>query len=158
MQEIWAPIKGYPNYAVSNYGRVRNRKSGAALNPSHIGTGYLRVQLFARGQGKSFLVHRLVAASFLEADIDEMQIDHKNNVKTHNFVWNLQVVTPSENIKLTYTRGRSLSNNKPVRIIETGEKFDSISRCAMRLDISPWRLSRAIHDKKVIAGVSVRFT
>ena len=158
MQEVWAPIKGYPSYAVSNYGRVRNRKSGATLNPSVIGTGYLRVQLWNRGQCTSYVVHRLVAEAFFEEDISDKQVDHVNSVKSHNFIWNLRLVTACENIKLTYTRGRLLSNAKPVRIIQTGERFDSISRCAMRLDICPKRLSRAIKTNKDVAGVSVRFT
>ena len=158
MQEVWAPVAGYPNYAVSNYGRVRNRKSGATLNPTHIGTGYLRVQLWSRGQCRSVMVHRLVADAFLDEDISDKQVDHINSVKTHNFVWNLQVVTQSQNIKLTYTRGRRLANAKPVRVLQTGEKFDSISRCAMRLDICPKKLGRAIHAKKDVAGLTVRFT
>ena len=158
MQEVWAPIKGYPNYAVSNYGRVRNRKSGAVLNPSIIGSGYMRVQLWCRGQGKSYLVHRLVADAFISEDIGDKQVDHVNNVKTHNFVWNLQLVNASENVKLTYVRGRRLSNAKSVRIVQTGERFESMSRCAMRLDICPKALSRAIKDQIDIAGVSVRFT
>ena len=158
MQEVWAPIRDYPAYAVSNYGRVRNRKSGATLRLSIIGSGYLRIQLWNSGQCSSFVVHRLVADAFLDEDISDKQVDHINGVKTHNFVWNLQIVTASENIKLAYTRGRTLSNAKPVRIIQTGERFASISRCAMRLDITPKRLSRAIRDKKDVAGVSVRFT
>lgn len=158
MHEIWGPVRGFPNYAVSNYGRVRNRKSGAQLNPTRLGNGYLRVQLWCKKEPTSFGVHRLVADVFLDEDISDKQVDHKNNVKTHNFVWNLQVVTPSENVKLTYTRGRALSNAKSVRIIQTGEKFESISRCAMRLDVCPRALARAIHGKKDIADVSVRFT
>ena len=158
MQEVWAPIRDYPVYAVSNYGRVRNRKSGAMLSQCVIGSGYLRVQLWNKGQCSSYVVHRLVADAFLEEDISDKQVDHINNVKTHNFIWNLQIVTASENIKLTYTRGRLLSNAKPVRIIQTGERFASISKCAMRLDICPRRLSKAIREKKDVAGVSVRFT
>lgn len=157
MNEEWAPIAGYPNYAVSNYGRVRNRKNGVDLTPTRIATGYLRVQLWDRGKPRSYVVHRLVAASFMEEDISDKQIDHKNNVKTHNFIWNLQAVEASENVKLTYVRGRKLSGNKPVRIVETGQKFDSIAQCARHLDVKAEKLGRHIRQDKPIGEVTVRY-
>ena len=63
--EVFADIPGYEGYyQVSNYGRVKNSKTGKILKP-YLTRGYLRVSLYNESGRKYKLVHRLVAEAFL---------------------------------------------------------------------------------------------
>ena len=44
--EYWTDIEEYPNYSVSNLGRVKNKVSGKILKPQKDYKGYLRVRLY----------------------------------------------------------------------------------------------------------------
>ena len=60
MTERWRRIRAFDvpfPYDVSNYGRVRNRRTYHMLAPKKNNRGYLRVTLC----GFQFLIHRLVA-------------------------------------------------------------------------------------------------
>lgn len=111
--EIWKDIKGYEGlYQVSNLGSVkslpRSWYSGynalttikeRILKPGLGGHGYYTVCLSKMGKQKTFVVHQLVAMTFLEYTPCGYQlvIDHINDVKTDNRLENLQVVTQREN-------------------------------------------------------------
>ena len=43
--EVFVDIPGYEGYQISNYGRVKNSKTGKILKP-YITRGYLRVSLY----------------------------------------------------------------------------------------------------------------
>ena len=62
--EYWNDIEGYPNYSVSNFGRVKSKKTGKLLK-SYKTKGYLRVSLYNDAGRKCKLVHRLVAEAFI---------------------------------------------------------------------------------------------
>lgn len=52
------------------------------------------------------------------------------------------------------------SNNKqrilvPVRIVETGEEFDSISKCAAHLNVQPSNLYYCIHKGREYRGLHI---
>ena len=103
-QEQWRDIDGYDGaYQVSDLGRVRSKKYGywRVLKPRKSGCGYLSVTLSENGQLRHFLVHRLVAQAFIPNDDEsKTQINHKNEVKSENRLWNLEYCTASYN--LTY--------------------------------------------------------
>ena len=114
--EIWMDIPGYPNYKVSNHGRVASfrGKTPKLLRPSVSHYGYLQVSIisgekFGTGKKSTVAVHRLVALAFIPNPENKPHIDHKNTVKTDNSVYinpdgtvnleksNLRWVTPREN-------------------------------------------------------------
>lgn len=75
--ERWRDIKGYEGlYQVSNYGEVRNMKTNKILK-GRICTGYFRVALCKNGKMKDFLIHRLVAETFLPNPLNLPFINHK---------------------------------------------------------------------------------
>lgn len=79
-----------PYYAISNYGRVMNIKSGKIIKPNLRPNGYQYVCLAANncknGQ-KKYSVHRLVLKKFEPVDnMDQLTVNHKDLDKTNNCV------------------------------------------------------------------------
>ena len=105
--EFWRTIENYEGYQVSNLGNVKSLskklkcKKGVRTTKEKIlkckksKQGYLSVQL--KNKGKHFLVHRLVALSFIENKENKQQINHINGIKHDNKVENLEWCTQSEN-------------------------------------------------------------
>ena len=145
--EIWKDINGYENeYQVSNYGRVRSldreievieknrtytRKLKGIILEQFISKidddlSYYRIEL--KNKGKKYLVHRLVALTFIENnDPNKIEVNHKDLNGLNNHVDNLEWVTPSENVKHGhYTRKYQI---KPVSLIKDGVTyhFDSVN-------------------------------
>ena len=99
--EQWCPVKDYENlYAVSSLGRVKS------LNYNHTGReqilkpiknykGYLYVILYKNGVKKKYLVHRLVAETFIHNPNPEKYdiVNHKDDSyegRSDNRVENLE--------------------------------------------------------------------
>ena len=104
-QECWRDIPGYDGiYSVSNRGRVRlnvtrNRyRAGSIRTGQPNADGYLRLSMTHNGQRKKCFVHRLVALAFLGPRDANIELNHKNGVKTDNRVENLEYVTHRENM------------------------------------------------------------
>lgn len=106
MQEIWKDIKNYEGlYQVSNYGKVKSfpRKGTQAkeeriLKVSYTYNGYERVNLCKNNKNKLYLVHRLVAETFILNPNEYPQINHIDENKQNNKVNNLEWCTRSYNI------------------------------------------------------------
>lgn len=94
--EVWKIIEDFPNYAVSNLGRVANIKRKNILKNCNNGNGYYYVSL---GKYNNQYVHRLVAIAFIPNVDNKPEIDHINTIRTDNRVENLRWVTKSENQK-----------------------------------------------------------
>lgn len=94
--EQWKLINNYNNYSVSNFGYVRNDKSGRILKPIDNGDGYLFINLSKNGIRKNFTIHRLVGLHFLPNWKAYKEIDHRNQDKLDNRVLNLRWATRSE--------------------------------------------------------------
>src|SRR5439155_14687649 len=71
MEERWRAITEYPDYEVSDQGRVRrlttrtSTRSGKILSVAALRAGYPSVDLCRAGTRKTHLVHRVVAGAFL---------------------------------------------------------------------------------------------
>lgn len=93
--EVWAFIEGYPNYMVSNHGRVLNIKRGRLM--SCWGDLYLQVTLSVNGKRSTPTVHSLVANAFVPNPCEYKDINHIDEVKKNNHYLNLEWVTASMN-------------------------------------------------------------
>jgi hypothetical protein len=104
--EEWRVIAGFPNYSVSNLGRVRNDTTQRILRPG-IGTnGYYQVCLYNQGRSATKPIHKLVATAFL-GDSEGREVNHKDINKLNCHLSNLEYCSHSENNqnRLSY-RGR----------------------------------------------------
>jgi hypothetical protein len=119
MQEIWKDVKGYEGlYQVSNIGRIkrlrtetrdkRNRvriKNEVILVQNTINSGRYLIQLSKHGKVERYLVHRLVATSFLPNPFNKKTVNHLNGNYQDNRVENLEWATHSENLKHAWDMG-----------------------------------------------------
>lgn len=163
-EELWKSIDGFPNYEVSNQGRVRNKKTGKILKPDACRDGYLRVTLYGDKGPKHFFIHVLVAKMFIGDKPAGLEVDHLNGDKSNNRVENLQYCTSKENKERAINLGlrdripratveaSSKARMSPVQILETGEMFDGIQTCAEKIgghaqDISSCLTGKALSYK-----------
>ena len=100
MKEIWKDIKGYEKlYQVSNLGNVRrikfinNRTQKDKIKMLKLikdKKGYLKINLWKNNKSKMFLVHRIVAETFILNPNNLPQVNHKDENKSNNCVENLE--------------------------------------------------------------------
>lgn len=103
-KEIWKDINGYNGmYKVSNLGRVKSIKRKGVVNDRLLklnnSDGYLKVELFTKGNRETIRVHQLVAESFL-GHIRcgfKLVINHIDFDKHNNTVSNLEITTVRRN-------------------------------------------------------------
>ena len=139
--ERWKPIDEYPHYAVSDEGRIKNSITGRVLKQGRHRQGYSLVWLSDSGERHGCSVHRLVAKAFVPNPDDKPQINHIDGDKSNNHYTNLEWNTGSENTSHAYRTGLFDGVPKtPVRIVETGEIFNSIRECANAINGDPSRV------------------
>lgn len=96
--EIWVDIIDYPNYQISNYGRIINKQTLVLKKTPLDNRGYPHVNLWKNGKGKTCQVHRLeYQAFFPEEDLTGLVINHIDGDKTNNCLTNLEKATFQQN-------------------------------------------------------------
>lgn len=95
--EKWLSVVEFPEYEVSNHGRIRNAETGHVLHPVLDSSGYAMVKLFQEKKPYSRRIHRLVLEAFVGPCPESFEADHRNGNKLDNRTVNLRWVTRSEN-------------------------------------------------------------
>tara|TARA_R100001443_G_scaffold25907_1_gene38963 strand:+ start:118 stop:726 length:609 start_codon:yes stop_codon:yes gene_type:complete len=104
--EVWKDLPNFKNiYKVSNLGRVkslnykRTGKSRILKTLLNKPKGRLRTVLWVNNKGKAFYIHQLVAMTFLNHKPcgHKIVVDHIDNNRLNNNLYNLQLVTHREN-------------------------------------------------------------
>ena len=99
---LLAPIKAvvdFPNYSVTQSGRIWSRKRGQWLSPYLDDGGYQKVRLFNAKGAKLLFLHRIVLLTFVGPCPDGMEGLHKDNNKLNCCLDNLYWGTRSENLR-----------------------------------------------------------
>ena len=82
-------FKMYHGYKVWDNGMVCGKR-GTLMNP-HLGKGgYLLVDLYFNGKGHTYTIHSLMGKLFLPNFDGKPTIDHKDQKKTNNSLYNLK--------------------------------------------------------------------
>ena len=94
--EEYKIIKGFENYEVSNFGKVKDINTGRILRNQIDKHGYYYVQLYKDGK-YSKNIHKLVANAFLPNPFQKLCVDHVDNDRLNNNINNLRWATYQEN-------------------------------------------------------------
>lgn len=106
-------IKGYEGiYQIDEYGNVFSFHTNRFLKPAATSWGYLTVELFKNGKGKTHKIHRMVAEAFVPNVDGKPLINHKDGNKQNNHFENLEWCTYSENLKHAWDMGLTQGNRK----------------------------------------------
>lgn len=145
--EVWKDVVGYDGrYQVSNKGNVRSvarkdsigRKCGGrVLRPGYDKDGYRQVSLCKDGKPKTKKIHRLVTEIFIPNPNGFSEVNHKDEIKTNNYVENLEWCTRKYNVNYgTAIERVTQTQSKKVRAInvKTGEvlTFTSINEAGRK--------------------------
>lgn len=165
--EAWKTIRGYENYKVSTRGRVQNTKTGKILAPFTTKNGYQVVSPCRGGKSHNLYVHRLVADAFMPTENTDLQVNHKNGIKSDNRLENLEWCTASENhlhrsrtlgIKRSPEHMRKMcdlaraSHNKPIVCVETDVVFNSVVDAAKSINRKPCSIVDALKGRHETCG------
>lgn len=136
MEEIWKVVPNYPNYMVSNHGRVKTVETNRVLRGSADVHRYKMIALKNNTGTTTFSVHRLVAEAFIDNPENKQYVNHKNRNKMDNHVNNLEWVTHQENM---------------AHVSETGRKTTTTAACEIELLDDDKNVLRTFRDQEECA-------
>lgn len=107
--EEWRPIPGYPDYEVSDLGRVKSLKASKPrlLRTFPIHSRYLKVYPSVDGRPSPAFVHRLVLLAFVGPVPPGMMTRHLDGDPQNNHLENLRYGTQAENDQDKVRHGRN---------------------------------------------------
>ncbi len=146
MKEEWKEISGYPNYMISNIGRVFSNRRNKLLKINLDRYGYPCVNLCRDGGYWDYpSIHRLVAFAFVEGYFDGAVVNHIDGIKQNSVASNLEWITHGDNVRHAVALGL---RSRKFRIIETGDMFWSVDSCARHIDGNSDAILRCLNGKQ----------
>ena len=152
-------IPGYSRYQINSLGIIQRLKDGTIV-PHMVGTrGYESVTLIDdTGYRAPVKVHRLLALIFLPHphDTKGLTVNHKDGVKTHNWLSNLEWVTGKYNIQHAYandlvpvvrTKGQILAMKIDTREVR---KFSGPTECAAFFNVTLTTIDDPLKNRRGI--------
>lgn len=164
--EIWKSIDNFPDYLISNYGKIYSKRYNSIriLKPGK--KRYISITI-SDNNGKKLTtnLHRLVALTFLKKEMEEKQkefpnekleVNHIDGDKTNCRVDNLNWQTHSENVKHAWEtklidRSKAKTSRKIQYVDENGVKgkiFDSLNDAAKHFNIHRTSINRLMNGSK----------
>ena len=136
--EEFKNIKGFENYEVSNFGRIRNIKTGRVLKPKINKQGYYQISLSSDGIQYTKYVHHLVGTMFMPNPENKKIIGHIDNNRLNNNIENLRMVSHQENCMTRKLSSRNTSNYKGISYDNQRKKW----KAAIQINGKEYNLGR----------------
>lgn len=153
-------IPGYEGlYAVTSCGKVWSYRKQIFLKPAIDKDGYLLVNLCKDKTKKMCRVHRLVAEAYLPNPSGLPQVNHKNEVKIHNFINNLEWCDAKYNANYgTKTQRAVKKTAKKIYCVELDKIFLGIHAAARELGLHASNITACCAGRaKTTGGYHWRF-
>ena len=139
----------YKKYAANEDGEIIHVKLGKPRKGIFDQNGYLKFTIYLeKNRNKTYLSHRFVFECFYGLIEKNKQINHINFNKDDNSLKNLELVTPSENIRKSFKKRKFVlcrKNSKRVVAVNLLTKketnFNSIYSVSKILSINPGQVS-----------------
>ena len=164
---IWKNIKEYEGkYQVNQLGQVRSlnyRRTGRIkrLKCSKDNYGYKRVYLCKDNKPKFYRVHRLVAETFIPNPNNLLIVNHIDENKANNCIWNLEWCTVAynnnygiHNEKISKTMKQRVKNgyhnndtSKKIICIETGIIYNTVKEATEAMGCGASTISMCLIGK-----------
>lgn len=164
IQEKWVQIKEFPNYCVSNYGRVRRISNNRILTRSPIQKGIMTVGLMFEGEIHRRSVSLLVATTFISPPKYKYDVPtpihldgDRSNCRVDNLRWRPRWFAIHYHKQITldlFPRWNGL-----FELIDTGEIYSHPRECAKQYGLLQSDIHIALLDESRIFpyGYSFRF-
>lgn len=156
--DIWVDCVNHSEYEVSDTGKIRSKKKNIILNSRINSAGYEDVKIWdnKNRKHKHLRIHQEVAKAFIDNPNNKPEVNHIDGNKLNNNVSNLEWCTRSENTKHAIESGLFTPYKLPpykkegirVRIVETGEEFESLTDCAKHVNGCKSGISACVLGKK----------
>ena len=143
-------VKGINGFQISSQGRLRN-KFGRTSRGSKNANGYLRVDI----GGKEFLLHRLVALTFISKVPGADVVNHIDGNKENAAASNLEWLTPAQNSRHAVNAGLTTNRKPVIQYTMTGQllaSYPSIVFAMKKTDVDDTNIWAACNGIQQSAG------
>jgi len=152
--EIWKDIPteliNNTKGKISNYGRFQNQKGRMSNGVKHL-SGYL----WAYINGKSYLLHRLVAKVFIPNSNNKKEVNHIDGNKENSFASNLEWCTGKENSQHAHDNNLINNSKKVIQYDMNMNKineFSSIKNASAKLNLCHSSIVKCCNGKQKMCG------
>jgi len=139
--EEWRQVPGYPDYEVSDWGRVRSWKRSAknippprVLTPKRLNSyGHRFFETWEAGRRQKHSIHRMVLTLFCREPVGNELALHINGIPDDNHVSNLYWGSHKNNSRDMVQAGHSQRGEKNVKAILSKRDVELIDRMLLYL-------------------------
>lgn len=153
-QNGFAYIPMFSRYLIDRTGFVFDTKLSRRIK-GHYNSGYHAFSLMPdMGERCSLKRHRALSLAFTDypANLDSLQVNHKNGKSTDDYLENFEWVTGSENILHAFRIGIKTPEPTPVLVRDLRTKniqnFDSVVDCAKYFGKTPSYIGQRLREQK----------
>ena len=151
-EELWKDIPNYEGlYQISNLGNIMSIRRKRLIKSDRRKDGYIQVHLIKDKKMKNFLLHRLVAITFIENYNDYEFINHIDGNKENNSLNNLEWCDRSYNILHAYDN-ELIKKRKKVEQYDKDNNllniYESIMEASKKTNIDRSNISACCKGKK----------
>lgn len=153
MKEEWKPLMYHDlnlndRYEVSNTGKIRSLKSNKILKTNINKSNGKKDVCISLGKRKKYLcmkVHIAVASTFVDGYEEGLEVNHKDGNRLNNNANNLEWTTRKQNMEHAFMHKLTRLEKIPVKCVDTGKTYDSISDAARDTGDSKRAIRRRIN-------------